>query len=139
MRDIGQCRSDSAATAVTDARRRAVDTGQAMVLVCLIAFLVTGVRAWALGATACIVVTMVIPRVFAPVAVVWFGASHALGTVVSKVLLTIIYYVLVTPVGLLRRVLGRDPLLRRRWKDGGGSVFVQRDHTFTAADVDRPY
>jgi len=39
--------------------------------------------------------------------------SFPIGTVVAFVLLAVVYYLIFTPVGLLLRLLGRDPLNRK--------------------------
>ena len=41
--------------------------------------------------------------------------------------------------GLARRLLGRDPMQMKKWKRGQDSVFYDRNHHFTASDVEHPY
>lgn len=41
----------------------------------------------------------------------WMRLGHLIGTVVSPVILAALYYLLFTPVGLVGRALGRDPLM----------------------------
>jgi len=43
----------------------------------------------------------------------WMGFAEVLGYVNSRILLTILYYLLLTPYGFISRVFGRDPLTRR--------------------------
>lgn len=43
----------------------------------------------------------------------WMALAEALSVVMTSVILTIVYFLVVTPLGLLRRVLGSDPLRRR--------------------------
>lgn len=40
----------------------------------------------------------------------WMGVAFVMGNVMSRVLLTVIYYGLITPLGLARRLFGGDPL-----------------------------
>ena len=47
----------------------------------------------------------------------WMRFASALGFVNSRVLLTLMYYLLLTPYGFVMRLAGRDPL-RRRGKSG---------------------
>ncbi len=86
-----------------------------------------------------LLVAMVWPRLFGPAAKVWFGLSLLIGGVVSKVLLSIIYLVIATPIGLLRRLLGADSMRMRVWKRDRSSVFVERNQTFSAKDLETPY
>jgi Saxitoxin biosynthesis operon protein SxtJ len=48
----------------------------------------------------------------------WWRLSHVLAYVNTRVLLTVIFLVLLVPIGLIWRVIGRDPLGRRRASAG---------------------
>jgi hypothetical protein len=120
-------------------RDRSRDTGLALVLLLLLAQLATGRRGLITAAVIALVITMTAPLLFRPLSVVWFGLSHVLGTVMSKVLLTAVFYLIVTPVGVVRRVLGYDSLRLRAFKGAGTSVMHQRHHLFEPADLDKPY
>ena len=56
---------------------------------------------------------LMLPRVLKPVYRVWMGGAKALGFVNSQILLTLIFFLVVTPIGLLRRAVSRDTLGRR--------------------------
>ncbi len=53
----------------------------------------------------------------------WMGVAFVMGNIVGRVLLSVIYYTLFTPIGLARRMLGADKLQLGRvnidsyWKD----------------------
>ena len=115
------------------------DSGLALVLICLICHLVWGHPYLLYLAIAFLVITMTSPLVFQPFARIWFGLSTVLGTVVSKVILTLTFYVIVLPVGLIRRILGKDSMRLRSWKKGRESVFRERQHRFAAKDLEHPY
>jgi len=57
----------------------------------------------------------------------WMRLAAALGFVNSRVLLTLMYFLVVTPYGLVSRLVGRDPLRRRR--AGEKSYWIARVHT----------
>lgn len=120
-------------------REQCRDTGMAMVLLLLVLSVTLKRSELVLTALVLQVLVMTLPRLFAPVAVVWLGASHVIGTVVSKVLLTAIFFLVVTPVAMLRRAFGKDPLRVRAFKRGHDSVMRQRAHTFAPADLERPF
>lgn len=115
------------------------DSGLALVLICLLCY-----QAWKLPflmllAIIFLLVAMTYPLIFKPFAKVWFWLSTALGTVVSKVILTVLFFVLVFPVGLVRRIAGKDPMQLKCWKRGNESVFRVKDHRFEAKDLEHPY
>ncbi|MCB1120407.1 MAG: hypothetical protein KJT03_02560 [Verrucomicrobiae bacterium] len=56
---------------------------------------------------------IILPR---SVRLVYVGSAYAtypIGFVVSFLLLTVIYFLILTPIGLIMRVLGHDPLSRK--------------------------
>jgi len=122
--------------ATTDQAR---DTGMAMVLICLL-LAYWGHRPRFLPlAIVLLLLTMAWPKIFRPAAVLWFGFSHIMGNVVSKVFLTILFFGLVTPIGLLRRWAGRDTLQLRKWKKDTGSVLIEREGAIRPEDLINPY
>lgn len=42
----------------------------------------------------------------------WMKVGHILGSINTKIILGIIYYLLITPMGLVMRLLGKDPMHR---------------------------
>ena len=115
------------------------DTGMATVLLLLILFVSRKREAYLFAAMGLQVLNMIAPQVFRPVAVLWLGLSHVLGIVSSKVLLSIVFFGVVTPVGFLRRLLGKDSLKLQEFKASEESVLVVRNHKYSAADLERPY
>jgi hypothetical protein len=109
------------------------------VLLLLLVQLATGRRGLTTAAAIVLVVTMTAPLVFRPVSVLWFGLSHVLGAIMSKVLLAAVFYLLVTPIGAVRRLLGHDSLRLRAFKAAETSVMHARRHVFVADDLDKPY
>ena len=57
----------------------------------------------------------------------WMGIAGVLGYVNSRILLSLLYYGVFTPVGLVRRLFGRDPMKRRG--SAQSSYWITREHT----------
>ena len=53
------------------------------------------------------------PRLTRPVFVAWICAAYPIGWLVSHLLLAAVFFLIITPVGLVLRLLGRDPLQRK--------------------------
>jgi hypothetical protein len=79
-------------------------------------------RGWALGAAsggllgagaALVVLGAAAPRVLRPVFRAWMTLAFALGFVMTRVILTLVFFLLVTPIGVLRRTLGTSPIRTR--------------------------
>ena len=120
-------------------REQAKDTGMLIAVMFLImSYYMHDLRISYL-AMGVLIVNIVACTVFNPAAKVWFGMSHILGNVVSKIILSIIFIVMVVPVGMIRRLLRKDSLYLNRWKKNDQSVFKVREHIFEPADLDHPY
>jgi len=122
---------------VTSAQAR--DTGLAAVLVLLLIAVFKDTDATVLPAVIVLVVNMIWPGIFRPLAYVWFTLANILRKIVSSILLTAVFLVILTPIGLLRTLFGADSMRTKTWKKDSSSVFVERDHLFTASDMERPY
>jgi hypothetical protein len=116
------------------------DTGMAMVLLLLLlALSPKRQHGYLIAAIAVHVVNMILPQIFRPIAVVWLGFSNLLGEIVPKVLLSIVFFFVVTPIGILRRLIGKDALKLRVFKGSQDSVMLERNHKFVSQDLERPY
>jgi hypothetical protein len=124
---------------VTITRDQSRDTGMALVMLLLLAFLTWDRSELLIASLIVHVANMIVPQLFRPLGIVWFGLAHLLGAVASRVLMFVVFTMIVTPIGLLRRALGRDSLHLHAFRAGGESVMVARNHTFTAADLEKPY
>lgn len=66
-------------------------------------------------------------EVLTPINKAWFLLGQTMGKVVSPIVLGIIFFILITPIGLIAKLLGRDELKLKRpkcqtyWVDPVGS------------------
>jgi hypothetical protein len=119
--------------------RKSRDTGMAATLIMLLLEWFTGNGLYFKIAIALLVITMIAPTLYKPLAYIWFGLAHILGNLVSRVLLTIVFLLVVFPVGMLRKLFGKDPLKLKNWKQGTVSVLQTRNHIYSSADIEKPY
>ena len=57
------------------------------------------------------------PRVARPIYSFWYAVGGVMGFCLTQILLGLVFYIVVTPIGLVLRLLGKDPLERRWDKD----------------------
>jgi saxitoxin biosynthesis operon SxtJ-like protein len=82
-------------------------------------------RLWAMAlAVALVVPALVAPRVLAPAHRAWMALAEVLAWVNTRILLGLVFYLVVTPIGLLMRLLRRDPM-RRQLEPAGESYRVR--------------
>jgi hypothetical protein len=65
----------------------------------------------------------------------WMAMAITLGLIVSTVLLTLFFYLVITPVGLLARLLGRD-FLSRQLDPKATSYWLARDRSLSKGKID---
>ena len=118
---------------------QAKDTGMAMVLICLLLGYWGKFPKFLPVSLVLLILTMAWPNAFRPLAVLWFGLSHLLSRVMSRVILTVVFFLVVTPIALIRRFMGADALQLKKWKQGRGSVFVVREGVIQGKDMANPY
>lgn len=85
------------------------------------------VRPWALGvALAFLAAALVAPRVLRPLNLLWFKFGMLLHHVVTPVVMGLLFFVTVTPVGLLMRATGKDPMRLKR-DPAAATYWLRRD------------
>lgn len=66
----------------------------------------------------------------------WYKIAEVLGWINARILLSLIYFLVVTPVGILFRLFGNDPLLLKKPK---GSFYTIREHSYKKEDLKNPW
>jgi ABC-type uncharacterized transport system permease subunit len=80
---------------------------------------------WMAGVGLCLVY-YALPVLRRPMFIGWMFLAFPIGWTVSHVLLGLTYYLVFTPIGLLIRFLGRDPL-HRKFEPDAKSYWVEHD------------
>ena len=118
---------------------QAKDVGTALVLLMLVAGYFFEMQIFYKLAIPLLLAVLIIPACFYPFALIWFGLSKILGFIMSKIILTIIFLFVVCPIGLFRKLLGKDLLHLKEFKKCKKSVFVNRECEFEANDIEKPF
>ena len=70
-------------------------------------------RSWALIVGVLLLVpALTIPRVLAPVYRVWMLVGEALGWINTRILLGVVFFLVITPMGVVRHLLGKNTMRR---------------------------
>jgi hypothetical protein len=87
-------------------------------------------RLWALVLAAVLIgLGLILPRSLALPYRLWMRIGHTLGWINTRIILGVAYYGLVTPLGVLMRLLGRDPMRR---------IFTPETDTYRVLRSPRP-
>ena len=93
-----------------------------------------------LGGLAVVLGTLALgaPQSLGPVHTVWMAGAQALGWFNTRVLLGVVYFVVMTPTGIVMRLLGRDPL-DRRLKDQPSYWVARKQHPDPKGAMERRF
>ena len=84
-------------------------------------------RWWAMAASALFALTaMLKPALLAGLNRRWMKLGILLGKIVSPIALGLLFYGVVTPIGLMMRLTGKDPL-RLKFDRGADSYWIRRE------------
>ena len=61
----------------------------------------------------------------------WFKFGIALGAIVAPVVMGIIFFILITPIGILMKVMGKD-LLNNKYNKNINSYWIKRDKSVSS-------
>jgi hypothetical protein len=112
------------------------------------AFILFSLVSWARGhrtvaeALGCVGIALAlaglcIPTRLTPVWRAWMGAARAISTVTTPVAMGLIYFIGFVPIGLARRIAGRNSLIHRPGADG---YWIRRDaKSMGQGDLERQF
>ena len=84
-----------------------------------------------------VTVGLILPKALKPIYIVWMTIGHYLGWINTRIILSIMFYLIILPVGAVMRMLGKDPMARSINKDQHSyrvtSTVQEKEH------VERPY
>ncbi len=79
---------------------------------------------------------LAVPTRMGPIYRGWMGFATALSKVTTPIFMGVVYFLLVAPVGLVRRALGRSPL---RLPPHASSAWQKRDSHVRRSDLERQF
>ncbi len=83
---------------------------------------------WGAAGVLCIIAAFAGYRLLRPLYIGWMAFAFVLGWVNTRLILGIFFYLILTPIGLILRLTGKD-LLDRRIDHQASSYWVKRDPT----------
>jgi len=71
---------------------------------------------------------LVLPDLLKPIQKVWMALSIILGWLMTRIILILSFYLMVTPIGLLARLFGKD-FLNRKFERDGTTYWIPKKNT----------
>lgn len=82
-------------------------------------------------------ITLVIPITGEWLVWAWYKLALVLGWVNSRILLSVVFFLILTPIALISRLFQKDNLQVKR--TDSPSLFHTRDHLYTKDDLSNPW
>ncbi len=92
---------------------------------------------WLLAGLFC-AFSLLYPRGLQPVHAGWMKFGHVMGWINSKIILGFTFFIVLTPIGLVMKLFGSDPL-RRKLHTDEASYRITREKGIEPADMERPF
>lgn len=122
----------------TEGRRFGLSVGGAFVALAAL-LLWRGRDAWSLGASVLgaplLISGLILPDRLGPVYRAWMKLAFAISKATTPVFMALLFFLVITPTGLVARLLGRNPLVRR----GSGNAWVLRPPGSRRSDLERQF
>jgi hypothetical protein len=68
-------------------------------------------RWWTVVVAGCLLVpALVLPRSLSWIYARWMALGHIMGWINTRIILGLVFYFVVTPIGMIRRLFGKDPM-----------------------------
>ncbi|MCF7809682.1 hypothetical protein K9N50_01700 [bacterium] len=89
-------------------------------------------------ATFFLITGLAVPIVLLPIEKAWMALAKVLSIVVTYFLLTVTFFVMITPMALLLKLIRKD-LLSLKFTSNPGTYWVKVDPDGPASRIDKPY
>ena len=124
---------------IISTRGKSVATGIALTLILIIVVLWSRDILFYKAAAITLIINMALPAAYRPLSVIWSGLADSLSFISTKIALGIVYFLILLPVGLFRRIIGKYTLKLKQFKKSSGSVMLIRNHQYTGTDLINPF
>lgn len=64
---------------------------------------------------------------------IWEKIAHVLGWINTKIILSVVFFIFLTPFGILSRIFSKNSL---KLKQDSNTTFVERNHTYSKKDLE---
>ncbi len=115
--------------------------GWALLALAAVRFAWAGVLSWWLLGSALVLfaAALTVPWALGPLRTAWMKLAAVLGFINARILLTIVFAALVTPIAVVLRVFGRNPIRLAADGQPGSYWRSRRPEEFTAGRMERQF
>lgn len=86
-------------------------------------------------ALALLIIGLFVKPLAAQISKGWLKFAEVIGTFNSKLILSLTFYLFLTPIAFLFRIFAKNPLMLKT--ENAASFYTERNHSYTAADLEK--
>ncbi len=114
-------------------KAKSLETLLVLVGAFIVIFWISPKKIYLLVALLLIFIGIVSPWLSGKISWLWLKFAEILGSVMSKVILSVVYFVFLVPIAVLYRLTKKNPLFLKRRQ---GSYYVVRNKQYKAKDIE---
>ena len=114
-------------------KARSLETLLVLTGALIIIYWISPKKIYLLVALTFILIGVVSPFLSAKISWVWLKFAELIGSVMSKVILSVVYFIFLVPIALIYRLTQKNPLFLKRQKD---SYYKERNKQYSAKDIE---
>lgn len=80
---------------------------------------------------------LVLPWLSEWITTLWMGLAGILGRISSVIILTVVFFLILTPAAFIRRIFRKEN--KKAVSEKNNSAFQERNHLFSKADLENPW
>ncbi len=116
-----------------DSKAKSLETLLVLTGALIIVYWVSPKKIYLLIALIFIVIGVVSPFLSAKISWVWLKFAELLGSVMSKIILSIVYFVFLVPIAIVQRLIKKNPLNLKRQE---GSYYTERNKKYSPKEIE---
>ncbi|MBI5683039.1 MAG: hypothetical protein HZC45_07740 [Deltaproteobacteria bacterium] len=122
---------------MSDIRTKDLETMVVLSLALLCLFLIFKKAVFVITSLILLLISLIFKNLTSRVAFVWLKFADTLGNINAKIILSIVFFMMLTPIALLYRVFVKNPMWLKRFDCK--SYFSTRNHAYTSRDLENTW
>lgn len=116
-----------------DNKAKALETLLVLVGALIVVFWISPKKIYLLVALIFILIGVLSPFLAAKISWGWLKFAELIGSVMSKILLSVVYFIFLVPIALVYRLTQKNPLFLKRKE---GSYYIDRNKKYSPKDIE---
>lgn len=118
---------------IENKKKKSLETLLVLVGALIVIFWISPKKIYLLVALILILTGIISPFLSAKISWAWLKLAELIGSVMSKVILSLVFFVFLVPIALLYRLTKKNPLLLKRKE---GSYYIIRNKQYSPKDIE---